>query len=419
MSSFSLELQVRASKELVAKYMPKRSIFLRATLFAEVASALLFIQVGLFTHPAMIAVPFLIMAFVALQRVDYVNVQGEDQHSLCDPRGFFLSLITPKNYSIFGLRTRQQGTKFFVWPMMLVRLICAIVIGAVLFGSCHACPSLVHSCEYTTRVEYVRRPVSPSRLRFFSNLSETWDACWIHSPSYDSVEAKIVWHELCLKTRPSDIQGFEERVTFVEYQGPFVKEYYRITWAVFPAKPTRHYNQIHDRKGFSTLCDKDVGIIPGMLKDGCENEAFDPVYYTTCLDNNLLFPGTCNGRFLFCSLIGKTMSLAKLLTLLYVLAPLAGFFIVLPLRLGGCLFGMMSVPENKGLKRAITARARQLEQELRSGKFQSSLWWDRRAFEFKIGFAAIDVILDAGSCINFMLADAYIFAACQLVTWIY
>jgi len=155
-----------------------------------------------------------------------------------------------------------------------------------------------------------------------------------------------------------------------------------------------------------------------MLKDGCVREAFDPAYYQICLDNTW-FPGTCNGRFLFCSLISETMSLEKSLTLLYVLAPLAGFFLVLPLRLGGCLFGMMSIPENKGLKRAITARARQMEQELQSGKLQSSLWWDRRAFEFKIGFAAIDVILDAGSCFNFILADSYIFAACQLVTWTY
>ena len=45
MSLFSLELQVRASEELVAKQMPKRSIFIRATLFAKVTSTLLFIRI--------------------------------------------------------------------------------------------------------------------------------------------------------------------------------------------------------------------------------------------------------------------------------------------------------------------------------------------------------------------------------------
>eukprot|EP00434_Breviolum_minutum_P020068 symbB.v1.2.017702.t2/scaffold1386.1/size244031/1 len=284
--------------------MPKRGIFIRATLFAEVASALLFIQVGLFTHPAMIAVPFFIMALVAMQRVNYAR--GKNQHVSCDPRGFLLSLITPQNYSMFGLRTRQQGTKVFVWPMMLVHLVCAIVIQQVLFGSCN----------------------------------------WLAGNPY-------------LSKQP---------------------------------------------------CDE----VPGMLKDGCERHAFEQLKYRDCV-RFAWFPGGCNGRFLFCSLISETMNLGRFLTLLYVLAPLAGFFIVLPLRLGGCLTGMMSVPENKGLKRAITARARQLEQELQSGKLQSSLWWDRRAFEFKIGFAAVDVILDAGSCINFILADRYIFAACQLV----
>ena len=405
MSSFSLELQVRASQELVAKYMPKRNIFIRATLFAEVASALLFIQVGLFTHPGMIVVPFFIMAFVALRRVDYV--EGESQHVSCDPRGFFLSLITPKNYSVFGLRRRQRSTEFFVWPIMLVRLICAIVIGVVLFGPCYTCPSLVHSCEYKFCKNKACEDLSEkARLEFYTTVTELSDTCWFHTNSYFYHYKRRAWHsKMCLDTRPRELQDFEERVSHDKHDN-------RVRWHVFPPP------DVPDEKGFWSLCDKKVAIIPGMLKDGCVREAFDPAYYQICLDNTW-FPGTCNGRFLFCSLISETMSLEKSLTLLYVLAPLAGFFLVLPLRLGGCLFGMMSIPENKGLKRAITARARQMEQELQSGKLQSSLWWDRRAFEFKIGFAAIDVILDAGSCFNFILADSYIFAACQLVTWTY
>ena len=244
------------------------------------------------------------MACVALQRIDYVA--GESQ--TLDPRGFLLSLITPQNYSVFGLRKRQQKTTCFVWPMMLVHLICAIVIGLVLLGSC------------------------------------------------------------------------QQRLG----------------------------------RGDGVDCDE----VPGMLQDGCEEGAFGESDYRWCV-RLAYFPGTCNGRFLFCSLTNAELTLGRLLTLVYILAPVGGFFVILPLRLGGCLAGVMSVPENKGLERAITARARQLEQELQSGKLQSSLWWDRRAFEFKVGFAAIDVILDAGSCINFMLADSYIFAACQLVTWTY
>ena len=402
MSSFSLELQVRASQELVATHMPKRSIFIRATLFAEVASALLFIQVGLFTHPVMIAVPFFIMAFVALQRVDYV--QGESQGLSFDPRMFFLSLITPKDYSVFGLRRRQQGTKFFVWPMMLVRLICAITIGVVLFGSCYACPSLVHRCEYRfCKQKFCERLSERARLRFYSE-----NTCWHHEVEETSrtpTRARV-WHsKMCRKTRPSELQENEEQVSVG-------KSDYKVTWTVFPV-------QDKYEEGFSSLCDKEAGIIPGMLKDGCVSGAFDPAYYQKCLDNTLLFPGICHGRFLFCSLTSETMTLEQRLPLFYVLAPFGGFFLVLPLRLCGCLFGMMSVPENKGLKRAIIARVRQLEQELRSGKLQNSLWWDRRVLEFKIGFAAIDVILDAGNCLNFFMADAYIFAVCQLVTWIY
>ena len=415
MSSFSLELQVRASQELVATHMPKRSIFIRATLFAEVASALLFIQVGLFTHPLMIAVPFFIMAFVALQRVDYV--EGESQYLSFDPHMFFLSLITPKNYSVFGFRRRQQGTKFFVWPMMLVRLICAIVIGGVLFGSCYACPSLVHYCEYTFPSGASggdSLPLTPERISFYSTFKGPRDTCWFNATRYAYMGwEQETWRKMCRNARPLVLHDFEELVHVGRYYDLLTIEFDKIIWPVFPAQAT-----YSDHEGFLSLCDEELGIIPGMLRGGCVQAAFDPVYYQKCIDNNI-FSGTCNGRFLFCSLRSERVTLEQLLIWLYVLAPLGGFFLVLPLRLSGCLFGMMSVPENKGLKRAITARVRQLEQELRSGKLQNSLWWDRRALEFKIGFAAIDVILDAGSCLNFLMADAYIFAVCQLVTWIY
>lgn len=403
MSSFSLELQVRASQELVAKHMPKRSIFARAILFAEVASALLFIQVGFLTHPVMIAVPFFIMACVALQRVDYVN--GESQHVSFDPRGLFLFLITLQNYSLFGLRRRQQGTKVFVWSMMSLRLICAIVLAPVLLDSCHhACPSLAHYCEWKARDFQLVHEMN-AKFRFYTNMTVDHHTCWFHATYVGYQEAARAWHSrMCQKTRPWELQDFEQR------ERVYGTDFHKVTWPVFPAS--------FDEEGFWSLCDKEAGIIPGILKYGCEREAFDPVYYQTCVDNSWL-PGTCLGKLLICSLISEKMTLVQTLALLYVFAPLGGLFLVLPLWLGGCLFGMMSVPENKGLKRAITARARQLEQELRSGKSQSSLWWDRRAFEFKMAFVAIDVILDAGTCLNFIVGSSYILAACQLVTWFY
>ena len=379
--------------------MPKRSILIRATLFAEVASALVLIEVGLFTHPGMIVVPFFIMAFVALQRVDYAA--GESQHLSFDPREFFLSLIVPKKYSVFGLCKRQKTIKSFVWPLNLVRLVCTIVIVAVLLGgSCRACPSLKHECEFLKcRRGFLCTKIGSGTYKIWTTMSHHDEECWLSAkyaeggPHLKLLDSTLV----CPGTRPSQGASFIPATAITE----------KTTWTVFPAQDTNS----------SSLCDKEAGIIPGMLKAGCETETFDPGYYQYCLHENPLFPGICNARFVLCSSVRMT-NLTNVLALLYMLAPLCWFGLVIVLHFAEHTEGMMSVPEDKALRSAIKARSRQLEQELQSGKHHSSLWWDRRAFEFKILFFAIDIILDAGSCINFILADRYIFAACQLVTWI-
>lgn len=148
MSSFSLELQVRASQELVAKQMPKRSILVRAMLFAETASALLLIEFGLFTHPAMIVLPFFIMQCCAsFPREDCT--QGK-RFQFLELRSFFSSLFTPKHYSAFGLRKRQENTRLFVLSMMSLQLICAIVVVNSLSDGCLVgCP--YYQCNVRTQ----------------------------------------------------------------------------------------------------------------------------------------------------------------------------------------------------------------------------------------------------------------------------
>ena len=100
------------------------------------------------------------------------------------------------------------------------------------------------------------------------------------------------------------------------------------------------------------------------------------------------------------------------------LVPICGLGLLILLRLVTTLFGqfgMMNVREDKDLRRAIRARTRQLEQELQTGRPQSSLWWDRRAFEFKMSFLVIDVLLDAWSCFSFFRDGSWGFAVCQLL----
>lgn len=377
---------MRASQELVAKRMPKRSILVRAMLFAETASALLLIQLGLFTHPAMIVIMFFIMQFCAsFPREDCT--QGKRFQCL-ELRSFFSSLLTPKHYSAFGLRKRQENTRLFVLSMMILRLICAIVVMKSLSDGC-----LVGCPYYQCNVQ----------------KKEGLTYGWVTAGLNESMTLDI---EKCF---PGGGISSLDAVLGTVCHYPLehlLNEHNRASWMVFPA------SMVHS--DFS-LCNPEVGSIPGIMKDACYNEAFDPVAYHYCLSNppGIDFPGYCDQGFFFCSSRrDKDSGPEGVLVSAYMLVPICGFGLVILLRLLPAFCGqsgMMSVPEDKDLRQAIRARTRQLQQELQTGRPESSLWWDRRAFEFKMSFLVIDVLLDAWSCFSFFRDGAWVFAACQLL----
>ena len=371
MSSFSLELQVRASQELVAKQMPKRSILVRAMLFAETASALLLIEFGLFTHPAMIVLPFFLMALVSLPREDFSK--GEKFQCL-ELRSFFSSLLTPKHYSAFGLRRRQENTRLFVWPMMIFRLVCVVVVTMALSHGCVVgCP------YYRCNVETKRMMAS------FGNESMTLkvEECLPEGASIsdDAIE------RMC--------DNFEGAIS---YRGVFPD-------SIVPL-------------GYWSLCDPRKAIIPGLLTEACKNGDLDPVAYQSCL-STVYLSGFCDQVFLFCSSIrDQDSGLGRVLVAAHMFVPMCGFGLLILLHLLPVFFcqaDMMNVPENKDLRQAIRARTRELQQELQTGRPESSLWWDRRAFEFKMSFLVIDVLLDAWSCFSFFRDGSWGFAVCQLL----
>lgn len=388
MSSFSLELQVRASQELVAKQMPKRSILVRAMLFAETASALLLIEFGLFTHPAMIVLPlFIIQCCASFPREDCT--QGKRCQGL-ELRSVFSSLLAPKHYSAFGLRRRQENIRSFVWPMMFVRLICAIVVTKSLSDGCLVgCP--YYQCEIDVYYDKGQRQVDRWMRAGFGNESLTGSAkeCF---PEGASISEDAIEY-ICRSTEPN-----------LQSMG-------RHTWPIFPnsmAPP-----------GSRPVCSSIP--IANMIFAACEIGDLDPVAYVSCFTTlqGDYFPGYCAQVFFFCSSIrGKNSGPGAVLVAAYMFVPICGFGLLILLHLLPAFSGqsgMMSVPEDKDLRQAIRARTRQLQQELRTGRPQSSLWWDRRAFEFKMSFLVIDVLLDAWSCFGFFRDGSWGFATCQLL----
>lgn len=379
--------------------MPKRSILVRAMLFAETASALLLIEFGLFTHPAMIVLPFFLMALVSLPREDFSK--GEKFQWL-ELRSFFSSLLTPKHYSAFGLRRRQENTRLFVWSMMILRLICVVIVAKSLSDGClFGCR--YYQCEVDTVTKHHGKWYAENETRRwmmggFGNESTALKAeeCFPNSPSIADVIETICGS----RTFPHGV-----------YDGG------RYTWPVFPASmvPSDSYS----------LCDPEVESIPGIMRWACHSEDLDPVAYQYCLSTfqGKYFPGYCDQVFFFCSSIrmmnkNEFFGLEEVLVVAYMLVPMCGFGFLILMRLVATLFGqsgMMSVPQDKDLRQAIRARTRQLQQELQTGRPESSLWWGRRAFEFKMSFLVIDVLLDAWSCLSFFRDGSWVFAACQLL----
>lgn len=372
--------------------MPKRSILVRAMLFAETASALLLIEFGLFTHPAMIVIPFFIMQLCAsFPREDCT--QGRWFQCL-EPRSFFSSLLTPKNYSVFGLRRRQESIRLFVWPMMFVRLICAVVVTKSLGDGCSAgCPS--HHYYQCVVKGFLDRIRSESQTRKWMNVG-------FGNESYDFYAEECFPELQIIVETVDEICGYRTS-PYASYGVGFH------TWPVFPASSVP--------PGSVSLCDPAADAIPGIMRQACYNEVLDPVAYLYCLSTlqGKYFPGYCAQVFFFCSSLRHD---GGVLVAAYMFVPICGFGLLILLRLVATFFGqfgMMNVREDKDLRRAIRARTRQLEQELQTGRPQSLLWWDRRAFEFKMSFLVIDVLLDAWSCFSFFRDGSWGFAVCQLL----
>ena len=170
--------------------------------------------------------------------------------------------------------------------------------------------------------------------------------------------------------------------------------------------------------GYWSLCDPRQAIIPGLMTEACKNGDLDPVAYQSCL-STVYLRGFCDQVFLFCSSVrDQDSGLGRVLVAAHMFVPMCGFGLLILLHLLPAFCGqpgMMSVPEDKDLRQAIRARTRQLQQELQTGRPENSLWWDRRAFEFKMSFLVIDVLLDAWSCFSFFRDGSWGFAVCQLL----
>ena len=294
MAMYYWSIQQRAAEQVVRRQMPVRMLVVRVILFAEIASSLLMIQLGQYTHWAMCFVPFFLMSMVAMNREKW-----DQEHWTWDPRVYFLSMLTPKNFSLLGLRQKQKGALLFVSLSMAVRLACVTPLLFILASKCastcfeHWCFECERAMDFgcpgpqgwqlvtksvvecgdrppeewvLIRWELAKRGSSSRVYGYFRHQGEMEP----HFPQTSSVVEIVpreVSEELCPSIRP---QAPYDRDFELEWGGPGRYEWWQLN--------------------VSNLCQQGAFKIPGMLSRPCQNGGVDPVQYLACRTSSWL-PG--------------------------------------------------------------------------------------------------------------------------------
>ena len=409
MESYSLALQLQAAQEVIGEEMPRRALIVKMLLFTEVASALLMVQLGQFTHAGLIAIPFFLTSLAAIHREHW----SQSIH-LPDPRSVLLAVLSPKNYSLFGLRRRQQGVAAFLSTMIFLRLLCLVPLAVTLPAKCGTPGCWVHYCLYDT---------DTTRWYFWTALrADQPPHCEWPPARWDFIEGDI-WFSWSEPTYHST--ATREDLLFNVSLFEKWCDRNETTW---PRMPTAMFNSGNNRlrtlawppanfSGYSGLCHEDFKLVPAIARHSCIAGTWDPLLYQYCLKESWL-PNMCNAEFMLCSYATGNFEGQALLVLTYILIPGAALLLmllihVLVLFLGN--FSTIHAEEDAQLRRTVQRRAASLQERLRTDQLDGSLWWSRRTLEAKLCFFLADILLDVVCCVNFFLAEAYAFGGCQLV----
>ena len=401
MESYSLALQLQAAQKLVNEKMPKRALVVKLLLFTEVASALLMVQLGQFTHAGFIVIPFFLASLVAIQREHWAH-----SIHLPDPRVVLLSVLSAKNYSMFGLRRRQEGIGSYLATTIFLRILCLVPVAVTLNRECANPKCLFHICSAANgdwKLAILQRLDRPPECE--------WPASWV-GPSTVSVEGRDslftgLWHNKALSLAIDKIR---------------IDEWCRKNLATLPKVPTTMWHRsnhslLWPNSNVSGLCSEELKLVPAMARHSCIAGTWDPLLYQTCLKDSWL-PSMCNGEFLFCSYANSHLEGEAILGLTYLLIPSAALLLmmvihVLVLILGN--FSTIRAQEDVELRRAVRNRTASLQDRLQNDQLDGSLWWSRRTLEARLCFFLSDIVLDMICCVNFFRAEAYAFGGCQLV----
>ena len=396
MESYSLALQLQAAQEVIGEEMPRRALIVKMLLFTEVASALLMVQLGQFTHAGLIAVPFFLTSLAAIHREHW----SQSIH-LPDPRSVLLAVLSPKNYSLFGLRRRQQGVAAFLSTMIFLRILCLMPLAVTLPAKCGTPGCWFHYCWYFTdsipprwvfqtwllvpddRPPHCEWP--PARWDFiehdngFDWSTPEWDSTKTRDDILFDLSLVEKWCQKNETTRP----GVPTAMVCAG-ECSFTGSGTILAW------PPANFS------GYRGLCAEDFKLVPAIARHSCIAGTWDPLLYQYCLKESWL-PNMCNAEFMLCSYATGNFEGQALLVLTYILIPGAALLLMLLIHVLVLVCGNFSTihaEEDAQLRRTVQRRAASLQERLRTDQLEGSLWWSRRTLEAKLLFFLSDIVLD-------------------------
>eukprot|EP00438_Fugacium_kawagutii_P027852 Skav201825 [mRNA] locus=scaffold1071:422401:423366:- [translate_table: standard] len=154
-----------------------------------------------------------------------------------------------------------------------------------------------------------------------------------------------------------------------------------------------------------------------MLQASCENGELDLMGFYLCSESSW-FPGICTAQFTMCGALSGGIDLKKLLVLTYFFLPLLALMLLILTHLIGFRFEppLVSVVENKELRKQIRHQAADLQRQLSRGGLKESLSCGRIDLAGKFLFFLLDIISDLNCLMSFLRSGLWGFAGAQFAT---
>lgn len=308
-------------------------------------------------------IPILITAIVALERRDWTDPARTETQAF-DVRGILGAVLTPKNFSSFGLVRRQKGATKTVVLMILTRLVCGILLAVILQGrDCHMdhdryqCNMNPNLCD--------RTPGNQSVMYVCDcNTKQGWQTEGQDDWRCNSLVDFRGWDGDRIHPRTGNVGVHVPLLRGAEV-GPFCNSGHQSP--IYPTAMSPVFNcslmSLH-------------GTIPRMLEQSCEAIEFDVVKFHMCRQASAaIFSGVCDGRFTLCVAVNGDMHEQKIRMLAYLFLPMSALVALILVHGVACLLKscLTVAEENTEMRKHVRQQAKHYQQQLQSGTLDHSL----------------------------------------------